>query len=448
MGLAASQARFLSLTARKSNVEYEGQQVNQQRTALANESANLYNKLTSIQVPTPPSTSDYYETVYTFTASDLDISSSTGSTQYTLNNIYTMPDGTYANLTYTAYKWESAATSAYSGNINTKYDTTTGKTSTSVSLANGVTADAVEYTYRPAENAVALDFSQADSVRIAGIDFSLDDTGSQILGGYDASTGKYAYAYDVEDLGNGKYSLKLTITEDQDNPDTYKCSIGGQSYDAVLQSDGTYKCIVTSEAEGGEEYSSSVSGKYVNADGNANSAVTYLGDGFTSYTPEGSNSISYNQPVLAYTLNNQTYFISAAEYAKGEFASSSYVQSVGYPQSVSYPCVFSTAASGRYQTLTVTDDNGITHTYSLNVESVEDEEAYAQAMLDYEYQQAQYNKEIADINAKTEALQQEDRTLELRLKQLDTEQNAIATEMDAVSKVIEDNIEATFNTFG
>ena len=37
MGLAASQARFLGLTARKSNIEYEGQQVNQQRTALAEE---------------------------------------------------------------------------------------------------------------------------------------------------------------------------------------------------------------------------------------------------------------------------------------------------------------------------------------------------------------------------------------------------------------------------
>ena len=32
MGMAASQARFLSLTARKTNVEYEGQQINQQRT--------------------------------------------------------------------------------------------------------------------------------------------------------------------------------------------------------------------------------------------------------------------------------------------------------------------------------------------------------------------------------------------------------------------------------
>ena len=48
MGLAATQARYLGLTARKTNIEYEGQQVNQARTALANEGANLYNKLYSL----------------------------------------------------------------------------------------------------------------------------------------------------------------------------------------------------------------------------------------------------------------------------------------------------------------------------------------------------------------------------------------------------------------
>ena len=64
MGMAASQARFLGLTARKSNVEYQGQQINQQRTALANESANLYNQMMELNVPTPPSTNDFYKTSY------------------------------------------------------------------------------------------------------------------------------------------------------------------------------------------------------------------------------------------------------------------------------------------------------------------------------------------------------------------------------------------------
>ena len=42
MGLSASQARLLSLTARQSNLEYEGQQINQQRTTLSNESSLHY----------------------------------------------------------------------------------------------------------------------------------------------------------------------------------------------------------------------------------------------------------------------------------------------------------------------------------------------------------------------------------------------------------------------
>ena len=59
MGMAASQARFLSLTARKTNVEYEGQQINQQRTSLANQSAAYYNNLLTMNVPTPPDPNNY-----------------------------------------------------------------------------------------------------------------------------------------------------------------------------------------------------------------------------------------------------------------------------------------------------------------------------------------------------------------------------------------------------
>lgn len=58
MGMAASQARFLQLTARRSNVEYQGQQINQQRLALANESAGLMQKQLALTVPVPPSSTD------------------------------------------------------------------------------------------------------------------------------------------------------------------------------------------------------------------------------------------------------------------------------------------------------------------------------------------------------------------------------------------------------
>ena len=67
MGMAASQARFLGLTARKTNVEYEGQQINQQRTTLSNQTASYYTDLLGMSVPVPPSIEDYTKTVYTFT---------------------------------------------------------------------------------------------------------------------------------------------------------------------------------------------------------------------------------------------------------------------------------------------------------------------------------------------------------------------------------------------
>ncbi len=66
MGMAASQARFLGLTARQNNVEFEGQQINQQRTMLSNQSANYYNDLLGMTVPTPPSVDNYTKTAYTF----------------------------------------------------------------------------------------------------------------------------------------------------------------------------------------------------------------------------------------------------------------------------------------------------------------------------------------------------------------------------------------------
>ncbi len=59
MGLSASQMRYLELTARCSNVEYQGQQVNQARTELANQLGDLYNQLYNLKPPVAPSVYEY-----------------------------------------------------------------------------------------------------------------------------------------------------------------------------------------------------------------------------------------------------------------------------------------------------------------------------------------------------------------------------------------------------
>ncbi len=104
-----------------------------------------------------------------------------------------------------------------------------------------------------------------------------------------------------------------------------------------------------------------------------------------------------------------------------------------------------TDGQGRFTTVKFEDDSVV---YTLNVETVNDDAAYEDAMNKYYYDQNVYDKAVSDINAKTKIIQAQDRTLELRLEQLNTEQSALQNEMEAVKKVVDKHIEQGFKTFG
>ena len=53
MGFAASQARYLALTARKSDLELAGEQINQSRMQIANISGDLFNVLSNLEPDSP-----------------------------------------------------------------------------------------------------------------------------------------------------------------------------------------------------------------------------------------------------------------------------------------------------------------------------------------------------------------------------------------------------------
>jgi hypothetical protein len=105
-------------------------------------------------------------------------------------------------------------------------------------------------------------------------------------------------------------------------------------------------------------------------------------------------------------------------------------------------------ATGRIINITLNPGEPDSVTYALTTSTVADQMRYNDAINQYEYDKYQYDQAIQEINAKIQIIQTQDKNLELRLKQLDTEQNAIQTEMDAVSKVIQKNVESTFKTFG
>lgn len=97
------------------------------------------------------------------------------------------------------------------------------------------------------------------------------------------------------------------------------------------------------------------------------------------------------------------------------------------------------ATTGRYKTL---------NNETARVVETIDYDAYDDAYNQYTYKQYLYERQMEAINAETAVVHQQDKTLELQLNQLDTEQNAIKTELEALSKVIDDNVESSFKTFG
>ena len=100
------------------------------------------------------------------------------------------------------------------------------------------------------------------------------------------------------------------------------------------------------------------------------------------------------------------------------------------------------------QFLESTDDPDLANkVYSITTTSTDDEQSYADAMNKYTYEKELYEREIEKINHKTKMLQEEDRSLELQLRQLDTEQLALKTEMDTVESILKDTMEKVFKTF-
>lgn len=353
MGMAASQARYLSLTARKTNTEYQGQQVNQERTALANQSAGLFNQMLSLEVPTPPVATDYTKTYYTFTEP-----SKTNAT--TIDAIYIDDEKT--------------------------------------AEGNGIYGT-IEIT----EKSSYLAANQTTFVRNAG-----------------ESNTTYTINPPAENSGN--YTINLgaagpyTITGPTQNS-----SVAKAINDSIKESTGTTDDTYPDNTYF-FQFTVPTTGMTYYLPGSTDGTKPDTDDYFSNYIGDSSNDL------VAYAVEGGTKTDRNSQYVRLNQAND---------------------GTGRYESITVLDEDGnpTGTTYTLTQQTVQDDEAYDAAMATYTAQKAIYDKQVADINAETTVIQQQDKTLELHLDQLDTEQQAIQTEMDAVKKVIDKNIEETFKTF-
>lgn len=348
MGMAASQARFLGLTARKTNVEYEGQQVNQQRTTLANQSANYYNQLLGMTVPTPPSVQDYTKTVYTFTD---------GALNNTVTSLIAQQNGNFL-LSYTRTYTDNSAVVATASSIVTRK----------------------------------------------------------------GEAGKYSYSVGAKDLR----TLGVMPSDEYIANDSYLSTLTEKQLQALIDEEKLYKEKLENEYNKDKDTDWLVYYRLDTTSGTYNPVIYKKDDLEKESTVYSENTGASQSFIPAYTTGTAT----KTDEIKGATAK------------------LEQDSSGRFINITLDPGTDNEVTYALTANTTTDQQAYNDAMNQYEFDKATYDKAVQDINTKIEIIQSEDKNLELRLKQLDTEQDAISTEMDAVQKVIEKNVESTFKTFG
>lgn len=572
MGMAASQARYLALVARKSNCEFEGQQINQARTALSNQSANLFNQMLGLKVPVPPSTQDFTKTQYSYkdglgcstTITDWqqlanDPEYNYVVTRYYNQNKYTgslkkMSDPQVQFATGSSSTVEQIET-ALRLVTQTKKDYEEAKAATAkakaeaATLTNYVDNDLYTHIYNSGYDPLVDTYTIQSKVqsKLPGTDNLLfqDSTGTQYYlhedGNYYSVDGKNTpYAGDVAGLipsmndsvsktfvGYSKLedvdkqaveeaiqklidegALDKDITKIEDMADVYyNAEDGTISFKADLRNAGSARTVLPTYHAGNDQNSiNEIAGKYDAqiamlqvtefAAQQAYEAASLAYEGLERPTYIGNSELTllvdltsdqaaelrqvvkdmqdqeansaiencfgpdgeYLGGIYQFRLNGVTYYTTYEDLNKS-YESGTGINNIDAQSKLAYynatyvqtkveetqKALVETDGNGRFATIRFEDDSIV---YTLNMETITDEKAYDDAMNQYYYDNAVYDKTIRDINAKTSIIQQEDQQLELRLKQLDTEQNALKTEMEAVQKVVKDNVESSFKTFG
>lgn len=343
MGMSASQMRYCLLTGKKSDIEYQGQQINQQRTTLATETSTYNNQLLGLVVPTPPSSSGYTKSTYSFISATGELCTITGA-QYNSSGV-TNADGTDPQ------RWTVNYTTTHVGDE--------GKIFAMPSIVN------TNGTYTIGGNTL----TQVNLPTIGTPGVTQEDTTD------------YSNLLKIcQDTGILRDALNNPII----NPTP--AQVAGQFY--KYTSDGVTKYVMASSLAGIT---------------NGNSAPEY------TYYVDTKATITSPQKLV----NAKVHF----------------------------------AESGRMSYIEAYDDEDNVITYDLSVKDNKDDAAYKDALEEYNYQKGLYDQEIEKINAQICTIESQDKSLELKLKDLDTQQEAVNQEIDSVKKVIDKNIEQSFKAF-
>ena len=175
-------------------------------------------------------------------------------------------------------------------------------------------------------------------------------------------------------------------------------------------------------------------------------------DYITSLDAKGIENPEDNQAIYNFidANGNKAYLYVPLEYIKNDgFVDSTFAYMYektyleGQNETISQKANIIYDENGRIVKITFDDGTVVLP----EVKTEQDDEAYNAAMVKYDYEKQQYDKELQDCNAKTEIIAQQDKRLELKLKSIDTQHSALETEIQALNKVLETNVKSSFGSF-
>lgn len=521
MGMSATQARYLSLVAQQSNLEYQGQQINQERSVLAQQVSDLYNSLLNLQVPTPPSTQDFTSIVYNCNMLSENLTFSASDVVPSENNTFTV------NFKSKGY---GATLSLNNGTISVERNTEESVTGTfiynhlNMQTLEGAYQEISDPTTQPGPGAQFMSITDWSPITNPGdtqvnsdehyvklnIDVDDETANGDIVGDNEFLPATPENIQKVLDTG----ATSVTIYELVDYEDPTSTPYDSDAGDVLVEQAETWQPVNIGNSFNGyyvvdeNGYARHATADDFNMDGRyyiLKPNVTYFHDddgGDTVFfdnpntqnddyliggkpaialdeaVPDHLTEEQYNQYVQAIENANlkksdgtpyeaDSFFFYKLDDGTIQFALKSDVQdNDGRTKTYDFipngditnidtreGCLLEfDPATGRITNISIPiyGDNGEIQSYtSINLEAttVTDEIGYENAMAEYKYQQYLYDQEQAKINAKTEKIQQMDRNLELKLQRLDTQRTQITTEMDALEKVLNDNIEKSYKTF-
>lgn len=449
MGMAASQARLLSITARLTNNENSGQSISYSKQRLADQTQQI--------------TNEYNEALNT--------------TKLTVLTGFNGSDATYTDISYDTMTNKQMA-------ANTKQYVVTdtkGRILVTEDIANAYKQSAGNYNQFLAK----LGYSQSDMTvqNVASLSATDKQDAAQKIheawdkyfasvgiecsddehkGIYDDGTYRFKWNNVLDTNDKGEYLDKdgKVITADEAKTKGYSSVGSGYASWAVLGDDGKptgeYNPInyegTTDESRELYDYAMAITEAFMRTDESLTADQKNNNQSFdpSSYQlaldtgnkadlnyyknifskMQSSGYFTYtNTPATAKDDPEHYKYASVGTGTAGNVQKSPLKDNTVFEAALrdgSLRLEYYSTTSKSFKTTTISEDNCI--------QEVSDERAIARA-------ESKYNQDMAD-------LENQDKKLDLELKKLDTEHSALQTEYDSVKNVVDKNVESSFKTFG